>query len=91
MGQILNHPKQYMGYVLYLAQELRLDAATPGKLASDRLLTNAKLLGETIENWASYCGWQPKDLLEEVWKHDPDAKRREQERATKATGRRTRA
>jgi hypothetical protein len=86
----MNHPKQYMGYVLYLSQEIRLDSATPGKVASDRLAANAKLMGETIESWASYCGWQPKDLLEEVWKHDPEAKKRELDRQRKAKGRRTR-
>jgi hypothetical protein len=86
----MNHPKQYMGYVAYLAQELVLDAATPGKVASDRLLTNAKLLRETVESWASYYNWPVKDLLAEVWKHDKEAEKRYAERAKKATGRRVR-
>jgi hypothetical protein len=86
----VNSPKQYMSYVLYLSQELRLDAATPGKVASDRLLANAKLLGETIESWANYCGWRPKDLMEEVINGNEAIRKQLAERTKKATGRRTR-
>jgi hypothetical protein len=86
----VNHPKQYMGYVLYLSQEIRLDSATPGKVASDRLAANAKLLGETIESWASYCGWTPKDLMEGMIDGNEEIRKQLAEREKKATGRRTR-
>jgi hypothetical protein len=79
-----------MGYIAYLAQELVLDSATPGKIASDRLVRNAQLIKDTIEVWATYCGWSMKDLINEVINGNEEIRKQLAERAQKATGRRTR-
>jgi hypothetical protein len=84
-------PREWAKMALYYSQEISLDVATAGKEAADRAVRNAKLLKDATELWVTYCGWKPHDLMKEIWDHDPDAKRREQERKTKATGRRTRA
>jgi hypothetical protein len=67
-----------------------LDAATPGKEAADRLVRNAKLLRDSCEAMLDYWGLKQKDLMEEIWKNDPEAKKRELDRQQKAKGRRTR-
>ena len=82
----MNHPKAYMGYVAFLAQEILLDAATPGKVAAERLLTNARLLQDTVQSWATYWNWTVVELLQEVWKHDKDAEQRYRERERNAKG-----
>jgi hypothetical protein len=66
----LIHPRDYMKLVLFYSQAIALDAATPGKVAKERLLMNARLLRETAENWCSYAGWKPKELMKEVGHDD---------------------
>jgi hypothetical protein len=86
----MNRPEDYAGYWLFLCQELILDSATPGKFAAARLVQNATLLRDSVEQWALYCGWKPDELLAKVWAHDKDAAKRQIEREKHATGRKAR-
>ena len=86
----MNKAVEYMGYVVYLTQEILLDSATPGKLAAERLNTNARMLHDTVLSWAKYLNFSHEDLLTHVWRHDPDAEQRYRERHKKATGKRAR-
>ncbi len=85
----MNKPREYMGYLAYLAQEIVLDAATPGRVAADRLVTNAKLLQDTVHSWASYCNWDMRELMKETL-NGKEVHEHYQDRIRKATGRKAR-
>ena len=52
---------------LFYCAELVLDAGTPGAVAKERLVRNAKLLRESCEVWCEAMKWPIDGLMKEVW------------------------
>jgi len=52
---------------LFYCAELVLDAGTPGAVAKERLVRNAKLLREACEVWCEAMKWPVEGLMKEVW------------------------
>lgn len=67
----MNHPVEYLKYFLFLSQEIKLDAATPGTVAKDRLQRNAQLLFDTASSLASYWNVEVEQLMAEAWRQHP--------------------
>lgn len=67
----MNHPVEYLKYFLFLSQEIKLDAATPGQTAKDRLQRNAQLLFDTASSLASYWNVEVEQLMAEAWRQHP--------------------
>lgn len=67
----MNHPVEYLKYFLFLSQEIKLDAATPGQTAKDRLQRNCALLFDTGMALASYWNVDVEQLMAQAWRQFP--------------------
>ena len=73
---------------LFYCSEIMLDAATPGQVAKERLVRNAKLHKEACECLCESMHWSADVLMKEMWKEhrgsQSQAKAQEQGKKTVA-------
>ena len=60
--------KEWAQNCLFYTSEILLDAQTPGAVAKERLVRNAKTLKESCEVFCAAMNWTPDQLLRESWK-----------------------
>jgi hypothetical protein len=60
--------KEWAQNCLFYTSEILLDAQTPGAVAKERLIRNAKTLKECCEVFCAAMNWTPDQLLRESWK-----------------------
>ena len=60
--------KEHAQNCLFYTSEILLDAQTPGAVAKERLVRNAKTLKECCEVFCAAMNWTPDALLRESWK-----------------------
>jgi hypothetical protein len=81
--------REKLGYLAYLMQENKLDAATPGKTAADRLVRNSQLAFDTLEVMVRYWNWDMHELIKEAL-NGTEAHEHYKQRIAKSTGRKHR-
>ena len=79
----MNHPVEYLKYFLFLSQEIKLDAATPGQTAKDRLQRNCALLFDTGMALASYWNVDVQKLMADAWRQHPGSASEAKEKGKK--------
>ena len=79
----MNHPFEYLKYFLFLAQEIKLDSATPGAVAKERLQRNAQQLFETASSLASYWNVDVQKLMADAWRQHPGSASEAKEKGKK--------